>query len=139
MQRAKTLVAIALALFGTTFLWFMPSFLGTTREPTGGLWPALQLVVVLTILAFGAAGWGLHGSAPWWPLAAAAGAVLGLAVSALWLVALRSLSGVDNVATNVVLHVAGAAAILVVLGVPRRRRTVERLLSGSTSWTTARR
>jgi len=45
MARFRTVAAVAIFLFGTTFLWFMPSFLGTgtaVEGPAGRLsssWP----------------------------------------------------------------------------------------------------
>ena len=37
MSRFRTVAAGALLLFGTTFLWFMPSFLGTSAVVEGAI------------------------------------------------------------------------------------------------------
>jgi MFS-type transporter involved in bile tolerance (Atg22 family) len=38
-----------LLLFGTTFLWFMPSFLGTATTVGGAMWSVIQLLVLATM------------------------------------------------------------------------------------------
>lgn len=118
-------------LFGTTFLWFMPSFLGVDHEPTDGVWPVIQILVVLTVLMFVAAGWAVYKLLPWWRAAAITGSVLGLVVSLLWWIAESSVSGVTNTATNLGVRLVGSPAVLAVLLVPGISRALNGALRAS--------
>ena len=55
MARFRTLAAGAIFLFGTTFLWFMPSFLGTGTTANGTIWLVIQLLVLATVVGYGGA------------------------------------------------------------------------------------
>ncbi len=128
MRRTIFAAALVLVSFGSTFLWFMPSVHGLDQEPTGGVWSVIQLSVVLTALLFAAAGWAVYKSLPWWRVSAITGAVLGIAVSLLWWVAVSSLPGVTSPASNIAVHVAGSLAVLAALLVPGISRRVDQAL-----------
>ena len=128
LRRITVVAALVLVLFGSTFLWFMPAFLGLDQVPTGGSWSVIQLLVVLTALLFAAAGWAVYKSLPWWRVLAITGSVLGIAVSLLWWVAVSSLSGVSNPAINIAVHLAGSLATLTALLVPGISRKVGQAL-----------
>jgi hypothetical protein len=53
MAHLRTLAAGVIFLFGTTFLWFMPSFLGTGTEAEGTIWSVIQLLVLATMIGYG--------------------------------------------------------------------------------------
>jgi hypothetical protein len=50
MARSRTVAAAAIFLFGTTFLWFMPSFLGTATTWWRGLALGGSIVGVLVLV-----------------------------------------------------------------------------------------
>jgi hypothetical protein len=121
-------VAVAVALFGTTFLWLMPSFQDDAVAGDGGRWTVVQLLVVSTVVGFAAAAWALHRALAWWRPAAIAAAVVGLAVLPIWWVAVSDVAGATNVAANLAVHAVGSAVVLASLLVPRLDDRVERRL-----------
>jgi hypothetical protein len=128
MARFKTPAAVAVFLFGTTFLWFMPSFLGPGTTAHGAIWSLVQLLVVATVVALAVAAWGVHKALAWWKPVALAGALAGAAVLPLWWIAVSSVSGVTNMAANLALHAIGTALLLVVLLVPSLAQGLDRRL-----------
>ena len=128
MARFKTLAAVAVFLFGTTFLWLMPSFLGSGTTAHGAIWSVVQVLVVATVVALTLTAWGMHRASAWWKPVALAGALVGMAVLPLWWIAVSSVSGVTNVAANLVLHAMGIALLLMVLLVPALARGLDRRL-----------
>jgi hypothetical protein len=129
MAHLRTLAAGAVFLFGTTFLWFMPSFLGTSAVVEGASWSVIQLLVLATVIGYGGAAWGLYKATTWWRPLAIGGSVVGVLVLVLWWLAVNSLSGVTNMAANLALHAIGIAVLLLVL-VPSLGRGVDRRLAG---------
>ena len=53
MSRFRTVAAVAIFLFGSAFLWFTPSFLGTGATVDGAIWWVIQVLVVATVVGFG--------------------------------------------------------------------------------------
>jgi hypothetical protein len=130
MARFRTVAAVAVFLFGTTFLWFMPSFLGTGTTLDGVIWSVIQLLVLATVIGYAGAAWGLYKATAWWRPLAIGGSVVGVLVLLLWWLAVNSLSGVTNMAANLALHATGIAVLLLVLLMPSLGRGVDRLLAG---------
>jgi hypothetical protein len=119
MARFRTLAAGAIFLFGTTFLWFMPSFLGTGTTANGTIWLVIQLLVLATVVGYGGAAWGLYRATAWWRPLAIGGSVVGTLVLVLWWLTVSSMSGVTNMAANMAanlaLHAIGIAVLLAVV------------------------
>lgn len=130
MARFRTVAAAAIFLFGTTFLWFMPSFLGTGAEVEGAIWSVIQLLVLATVVGHVGAAWALYRTTTWWRPLAIGGSVVGTMVLGLWWLAVNSLSGATNMAANLALHAIGIAALLLVLLVPSLGRGFDRRLTG---------
>jgi hypothetical protein len=126
MSRFRTVAAGALLLFGTTFLWFMPSFLGTGTTVGGAMWSVIQLLVLATVVGHAGAAWGLYKATTWWRPLAIGGSILGTLVLVLWWLAVSSLGGVTNIAANLALHAIGIAVLLLVLLVPSLGRGIDR-------------
>jgi hypothetical protein len=129
MSRFRTMAAVAIFLFGTTFLWFTPSFLGTGATVDGAVWSVIQVLVAATAVGFAGAAWGLYKATAWWKPAAIGGSILGAAVVPIWWIAVSSVSGVTNLASNLALHAAGIAVLLAVLLVPSLARGLDRRLA----------
>ena len=130
MSRFRTVAAGALLLFGTTFLWFMPSFLGTGTTVGGPIWSVIQLLVLATVVGYAGAAWGLYKATTWWRPLAIGGSSVGALVLVLWWLAVSSVSGVTNMAANLALHAIGIAVLLLVLLVPSLGRGIDRRLAG---------
>jgi hypothetical protein len=129
MARLRSLAAGALFLFGTTFLWFMPSFLGAGTEVEGAVWSAIQLLVLATVMGYAAAAWTLYRATTWWRPLAIGASILGTVVLSVWWVAVSSLSGATNMAANLALHAIGIAVLLLLL-VTSLGRGLDRRLTG---------
>lgn len=125
----RTITAVAVFLFGTTFLWLTPAMAGKSgQELSGARWVTVQVLVWAAILGFSAAAWGLYRSLPWWTPVLAVSALAGLAASAVYALAVRDVPGVANVASNVLLHAGVSLVLLVVVSTPTVRQTLtERL------------
>jgi hypothetical protein len=130
MARFRTVAAAVIFLFGTTFLWFMPSVLGTGADVEGASWSVIQLLVLATVIGYVGAAWGLYKATAWWRPLVIGGSVLGTVVLVMWWLAISSLSGVTNMAANLALHAIGIAVLLVVLLVPSLGRGLDRRLAG---------
>ena len=126
MSRFRTVAAVAILLFGSTFLWFTPSFLGTGATVDGAIWWVIQVLVVATVVGFAGAAWGLYKATAWWRPLAIGGSILGALVLPLWWIGVNSISGVTNMAANLALHAAGIAVLLLVLLVPSLARGLDR-------------
>jgi hypothetical protein len=124
------MAAAAIFLFGTTFLWFMPSFLGTATIVEGVIWSIIQLLVLATVIGYAGAAWGLYKATTWWRELALGGSIVGILVLVLWWLAVGSLSGVTNLAANLGLHAIGIAAMVGLLLVPSLGKGVDRRLVG---------
>jgi hypothetical protein len=130
MGRFRTVAAAAIFLLGTTFLWFMPSFLGTGADVEGAIWSVIQLLVLATVVGYVGAAWALYRATTWWRPLAIGGSVVGTMVLGLWWLAVNSLSGATNMAANLTLHAIGIAVLLLVLLVPSLGRSFDRRLTG---------
>jgi hypothetical protein len=77
MARFRRVAAAAIFLFGTTFLWFLPSFLGTGTDAEGASWSVIRLLVLAILIGYVGAAWGLYKAATWWRPLAIGGSVVG--------------------------------------------------------------
>jgi hypothetical protein len=116
-------LALALFLFGASYLWLTPTFLnrpgfqGTIFDPKG-------LLAVIAILGFAAAAWGLFKDQGWWVPVAIVSGLIGLAsVIPYWIWVLRTAGGNSpQMIENAVVHAAGGAAVVLILLVPASER-----------------
>src|SRR3954451_484554 len=82
MFTIRNLGAVALLLFGSTYMWLTPLFAksaGTAATRTA-LWSTTMMLCVVTMLGFTAATIGIFVRAPWWSSVATASAIGGLLV-----------------------------------------------------------
>jgi hypothetical protein len=130
MSRFRTVAAGAIFLFGTTFLWLMPSFLETGTAVEGAIWSGIQLLILATVVGYAGAAWGLYKATAWWRPLAIGGSILGTLVLVLWWLAVSSRSGVTNMAANLAVHAIGIAVVLLVLLVPSLSHSLDHRLAG---------
>ena len=120
MLAFKNWVALALFLFGTTFLWMTRDFLADRRAGTGSVWTIVQVFALLAIVGFAAAAWGLFKGTSWWEPVAVGSAMVGLATLipyVIGIVQLRQL-GDGGVRINIAMHALGVVAVLAMVVVP---------------------
>ena len=129
-RRRKTrrnVIAAALLVYGSTFLWMTASFAGTSRPPGGAAWVIADVGALVSLALFTLAAWGVFRSRWWWERAASAGAVAGLATLVpYWIAA----SSTPEPGLNKPIHIAGSVAVLLVLLVPALERRLKAWLSG---------
>jgi hypothetical protein len=114
----RNMTALGLFFFGTTFLWLTPAFLGGKRELTGIAWSVLQGLVLLTILGFALAAWGIFKDSSWWQLAAVISGAFGIAAVIPYWIATRGMTGIENVGSNLAIHGLGSLLVVTALVVP---------------------
>lgn len=117
----RTLAAVAMFLFGTTFLWLTPSFAGRATPPTGTAWSIVNVLALVAVAAFTLAAWGLYRQQSWWEGVALASAVIGLLCIAPFLIGMRQIDAnlADlGVQINIWMHGLGAVGVLAVTRVP---------------------
>lgn len=125
MFTIRNLGAVALFLFGTTFLWLTPDFATRGISTSGAWWTVTRVLALVTLAGFTVATWGLFQRASWWELVAIAAAVLGIVVLLPYWVA-ASAAGETTPGFNVFIHALGSAGVLILLLVP----TLERWVNG---------
>jgi len=116
-------LAVALFLFGASYLWLTPAFLdragyqGTTFDPKG-------LLALIAIVGFAAAAWGLFKDQGWWVPVAGASGLVGLAsLIPYWIWALPTAgANSSQMIENAIIHAAGGAVVAIVLLVPATER-----------------
>jgi hypothetical protein len=117
----RTLAAVAMFLFGTTFLWLTPSFAGRATPPTGAAWSVVNVLALVAVAAFTLAAWGLYRQHTWWEGVAVTSAVIGLLSIVPFLVGMRQIDAdlTDlGVQINIWMHVVGAVGVLAVTRAP---------------------
>ena len=117
----KNLVAVSLFLFGTTFLWMTASFAGRTPPPSGAAWSIENVLAVLAVVGFSAAGWGVFKDQSWWETAAAASAIVGAIAVVPYVIGLTQVDvGISDpgVQINLAMHLIGNAAVIAMVFVP---------------------
>lgn len=118
MFTVRNVFALALFLFGTTFLWLTSAFLGDKHAAaTGAVWTVVQVGAILLIVGFAAAAWGLIRETSWWEPLALVSALGGLIVLIPYGIGASDLVAA-NIWTNLAFHALGSVAVLVVLLVP---------------------
>jgi hypothetical protein len=123
----KNIVAVAIFLFGTTFLWMMPLFIGP--KASGALWNVAQVLGFLAIAGFTATAWGIVTGAGWWEPVAIASGVVGLAATLPYaLAAPATVAAGDplSLVINIGMHALGSAAVIAMVTV----RPAEQWLAG---------
>jgi hypothetical protein len=118
MFSIRNVGGVSLFLFGTTFLWLMPFYVGTGIDTSGAAWATTGALAAAVIIGLTAATWGLFRRAAWWENLATISAIAGLVTLAPYWVAADA-SGVNNPAFEVAIHAAGCAGVLVLLRVPK--------------------
>jgi len=115
MLTFRNVLALGVFIFGTTFLWLTPSFVG--KSATGAVWAVAQALAMAAILGFTVAAWGIFKAAGWWEPVLVVSALVGMASIIPYWIGIQSVTGaVDSAAIeNVVGHVAGAAVVIAVL------------------------
>jgi hypothetical protein len=111
----RNILAIGIFLFGTTYLWLTPAFIG--KSATGTLWAAVQVLAYAAIIGFAVAAFGIFNGTDWWEPIAIGSAVIGMAAVILYWVGLQNVSGALNAAAveNIAIHFLGGAAIAALL------------------------
>ena len=126
----RNLGALALFLYGTTFLWLTAAFAGTGTPASGTAWTVTQLLVIATIGGFSVAAWGIYKATLWWERLAVGAAIFGFApLIPCWLAASAVVGG-GTVAQGVVSHVVGNALILLLLLLPSPRHWIRNPVRG---------
>jgi hypothetical protein len=81
MLTFRNVFALALFLFGTTFLWLTATFLGDKQAAAkGAVWTAVQVGALLVIVGFAAGAWGVFKQESWWESVVIVSAIVGLIV-----------------------------------------------------------
>lgn len=118
MFTVRNVFALALFLFGTTFLWLTSAFMGDKHAAAeGAVWTVVQVGAILLIVGFAAAAWGVLRQTSWWEPLALVSALSGLLVLIPYAIGASAL-GVANIGTVLAVHALGNVAVLVVLLVP---------------------
>ena len=125
MFSIRNIGGVALFLFGSTFLWLMPFYVGTGIDTSGAAWATTGALAAAVIIGFTAATWGLFRRAAWWENLATISAVVGLVTLAPYWVAADA-SGVSNPAFLVVIEALGSVGVLLLLHVPKLEHWVSR-------------
>ena len=129
-RRRKTrrnVIAAALLVYGSTFLWMTASFAGTSRPPGGEAWVITNIGALVSLALFTLAAWAVFWPKWWWERAASAAAIAGLATLVpYWIAA----SSTPEPGLNKPIHIVGSAAVLIVLLVPALERRLKAWLSG---------
>lgn len=119
-------VAVAVFLFGSTFLWMTPLFIGPTA--TGALWTAAQVLGFLAIIGFTVAAWGIFKAASWWERVALTSGVVGVAAVIPYAIAAPATAAAGDplsLVINIALHVLGSAVVIAALLVHPTERWIE--------------
>jgi hypothetical protein len=126
----RNLGALALFLYGTSFLWLTAAFAGTGTPASGTAWTVTQLLVIATIGGFSVAAWGIYKATSWWERLAVGSAIFGFVpLIPYWLAASRVVGG-GTVAQGVVSHVVGNALVLLLLLMPSPRHWIQDQVRG---------
>src|SRR5512133_365075 len=126
----RNLGALALFLYGTTFLWLTAAFAGTGTPASGTAWTVTQLLVIATIGGFSVAAGGIYKATSWWARLAVGSATFGFAPLISYWLAASALVGGGTVAQGVVSHVVGNALVLLLLLAPPLRHWIEGQVRG---------
>jgi hypothetical protein len=126
----RNVSAAALLAYASTFVWMTAAFAGTRQPPGGAAWALANTGALASLALFTLAAWAVFKSRPWWERAAPAGAIIGLAALVPYGIAASSI-GVSGPGLNSAIHIAGSAAVLLVVLVPALDRRLRAWLSGT--------
>ena len=126
----RNVAAVTLLVYASTFLWMTSAFAGTKKPPGGAAWAIATVGALASLALFTLAAWGVFKSKPWWERAAVAGAIAGLAALVPYGIAASS-TGVSGPGLNSAIHIAGSAAVLLVVLVPALEGRMRAWLSGN--------
>ena len=118
MWTFKNLLAVALLLFGSTFLWMTPTFAGRTPPPTGMAWTLANILALATVAGFTIAAWAVYRHHSWWGPVTLVSAITGLVALMPFVVGmLRTGPGLGDlgVQINLWMHLFGSAAAIAVV------------------------
>ena len=126
----RNVAAAALLAYASTFVWMTAAFAGTRQPPGGAAWAlantgALASLALFTLPRGQCSSPGRGGSGP-----PPAGAIIGLAALVPYGIAASSI-GVSGPGLNSAIHIAGSAAVLLVVLVPALDRRLRAWLSGT--------
>ena len=85
----RTAAAVAMFLFGSTFLWLTASFTGRATPPTGTVWTLVDVLALTAVAGFTVASWALYRDHAWWGAVALAAAVVGILAVVPFLIGMR--------------------------------------------------
>jgi hypothetical protein len=127
MFTVRNLLAAAVFLFGASYLWLTPVWLGL-GDPKLGVFDPKGLLAMITVLGFAAAASGIFRAASWWEPIAIGSALVGIISGIPYWIFAHGVATVDQVAVfqNIGLHLVGGAAVAAFLLYP----TTERWLTG---------
>src|SRR5450631_1592138 len=117
----RNVAAATLLVYASTFLWMTASFAGTKKPPGGVAWTLATAGALVSLALFTLAAWGLFKSTSWWERVASAGAIAGRVALVPYGIAASS-TGVSRPGLNSAIHIAGSAAVVLVLLVPALQR-----------------
>ena len=109
MLSVRNILAIGIFLFGTTYLWLTPAFVG--KSATGTVWAAVQVLAYAAIIGFTLAAFGLFKGTDWWEAVTIGSAAVGMAAVIPYAIGLQNVSGGLNAAAleNIAIHFLGGA------------------------------
>ena len=131
MWTFKNLVAIALFLFGTTFLWMTPAFAGRIPPPDGAAWTVVNVLALIALAGFTIGAWAVFKQYSWWGPVTVASAITGLVAAIPFVLGLWQIDAgfADlGVQINLWMHLVGCAASIALVLLPGlHTRVVHRL------------
>jgi hypothetical protein len=129
MFTVRNFLALAVLLFGASFLWLTPMWTGLANPKLGVLDPK-GLLAIITVIGLALAAWGIFKAEGWWEPIAIGSALIGIvSVVPHWITASGAVT-VDRAAMlqNIGLHLAGAAVVVAFLMVTTTERWLARRL-----------
>jgi hypothetical protein len=117
----KNLAALAMFLFGTTFVWMTAAFSGQDPAPKGGAWTVESVLALAAVAGFTVAAWGLFKGDAWWESVAIISALAGLVSVIPYGVNVNQMEGGfadPGVQINLAMHLVGSVIVLLVVLVP---------------------
>ena len=118
-------LAVGLFLFGSTYLWLTPAFVGDSAR--GTTWGIVQVLAFVAIIGFAIAAWGIFQSTAWWWEPVAIGsAIIGMSSVVPYWIAAQPLAEVNQVAMleNIAIHLLGGVVVLAALLTPAAERWI---------------
>jgi hypothetical protein len=121
MWTFKNVLAVALFLFGSTFLWMTAAFAGRNPPPTGMAWTLVNILALAAVVGFTIAAWAVVKQYSWWGPVTLVSAIIGLAAVVPFVVGVMQagIGLVDlGVQINLWMHLLGSAAVVAVVRLP---------------------